>query len=252
MTAAVPDLRADRRWPGAFVADLASPPSVGARDLDARLAGLPDDGRGLSGDAPAAPVRDAVRGRPPGCGPSFASIVHGPTSIRGTEDGHPLDADGDDAHRDGGLATLRAVAFPDRDAEGRVRSVRIQGAGPVVAAAREPEAGAWSGTGTDHASGGRRPRLAVERPRAGGALLRGSRGAAGRLPPEGRPAGLASAGRAIAGSGRAADRTARHRAARMAASAAPRPLSKAPATVTARSPPPASPAKNSRSATGSA
>jgi ketosteroid isomerase-like protein len=73
----------------------------------------------------------ATRGKPDviamlaGYWRSFAAIEHEPLNIYGSDQSFMLEALNHYVRHDGGKVTTRAVALTDRDAEGKVTSVRI-------------------------------------------------------------------------------------------------------------------------------
>jgi len=57
--------------------------------------------------------------------PSFGTIEHDLLNVYGTDEAYVLEALNHYTRLDGSPVTLRAVAFTDRDADGKVTSVRL-------------------------------------------------------------------------------------------------------------------------------
>ena len=115
--------------------------AMDARDVDAYVAYLADDVSIQFGNAPAVTGKAVVREMLAGYWQSFAAIEHDLTNIYGTDDRYVLEADNHYVRYDGRKVTVRAVAFTDKDADGKVRSVRIYGdTSPVFASAEELDA----------------------------------------------------------------------------------------------------------------
>ncbi|MEM7488478.1 MAG: hypothetical protein AAF390_05070 [Pseudomonadota bacterium] len=67
---------------------------------------------------------------------SFAGIEHDLINIYGTDRSYVLEADNHYLRHDGVRVTVRAVAFTERDADGKVTRIRVHGdTAPVFAAA---------------------------------------------------------------------------------------------------------------------
>lgn len=108
--------------------------ALDARDVDAYGEYLADDVSMQFGNAEPVIGKDAVTGMLAGYWQSFAEIEHDLTNIYGTDRTYVLEADNHYVRHDGKKVTVRAVAFTDKDAHGKVSSVRIYGdTSPVFA-----------------------------------------------------------------------------------------------------------------------
>ena len=135
------NLRTNQLSDGAYETYLAYLAAMDARDVDAYVAYLADDVSIQFGNAPAVTGKAVVREMLAGYWQSFAAIEHDLTNIYGTDAAYVLEADNHYVRHDGRRVTVRAVAFTDKDADGRVRSVRIYGdTSPVFASAEELDA----------------------------------------------------------------------------------------------------------------
>ena len=103
--------------------------ALDAYDVDRYVAFLADDVEIRFGDAEPIVGRDAARAGLAGFWGSVAAmgftLVHAPLNISGTDDRFVMEALNHYDRPDGRRITVRAVAFTDRDASGRVVSVRV-------------------------------------------------------------------------------------------------------------------------------
>jgi ketosteroid isomerase-like protein len=84
-------------------------------------------------NAPAVQGKQAVTAMLSGYWQSFAAIEHEPLNIYGSDERFMLEALNHYVRHDGRKVTTRAVALTDRDAEGKVTSVRVYAdASPVL------------------------------------------------------------------------------------------------------------------------
>lgn len=134
------NLRINQLSAAEYEAYLAYLAVLDARDVEGYGAHLADDVSIQFGNG--APVRGKaeVLAMLAGYWQSFASIEHDLTNIYGTDRTYVLEADNHYVRHDGRRVTVRAVAFTDKDAAGKVTSVRIHGnTAPVFASAEALE-----------------------------------------------------------------------------------------------------------------
>jgi ketosteroid isomerase-like protein len=86
---------------------------------------LADDVSVQFNNAPAVQGKAAVAAMLAGYWQSFAAIEHEPLNIYGSDERFMLEALNHYVRHDGRMVTTRAVALTDRDAHGKVTSVRI-------------------------------------------------------------------------------------------------------------------------------
>lgn len=94
-------------------------------DIDGYGRFLADDVRMQFNNEPAVEGKAAVLGMLAGYWKGFATVEHEPLNIYGSDDTFMLEALNHYVRLDSKTVTTRAVALTDRDADGRVTSVRL-------------------------------------------------------------------------------------------------------------------------------
>ncbi len=112
--------------------------ALDARDIEAYSQYLADDVSVQFGNANPVEGKDVVVGMLGGYWQSFAGLEHDLLNIYGTDRSYVLEALNHYLRHDGKSVTVRAVAFTDKNADGKVTSVRIYGdTSPVFADGEE-------------------------------------------------------------------------------------------------------------------
>ena len=129
------NLRINQLSKAAYENYLAYLTALDDRDIAAYGEFLADDVSIQFGNAAPVTGKDAVIPLLADYWQSFAGIEHDLTNIYGTDTSYVLEADNHYVRHDGKQVTVRAVAFTDKDENGKVSSVRIYGdTSPVFAA----------------------------------------------------------------------------------------------------------------------
>ncbi len=121
------NLRINQLSETAFDAYLRYLKVLDAKDLDAYAQFLANDVSIEFGNAPAVKGKKAVVEMLGGYWQSFKSIEHDLINIYGSDKAYVLEALNHYVRHDGTKATVRAVAFTDKNEDGLVTSVRIFG-----------------------------------------------------------------------------------------------------------------------------
>lgn len=119
------DLRINELSPAAYESYLSYLAAMDAKDLEGYGAFLADDVTLQMNNAEPMVGKPSVLAGLGQYWPSFASIEHDLLNIYGTDDHYVLEALNHYTTHDGRAVTLRAVAFTDKDDQGKVASVRL-------------------------------------------------------------------------------------------------------------------------------